>query len=433
MILMVYFIEISKTKSVAMNKRMVITVLGLILVFGGLLGFNLVKKKMMADYFANYTPPAVSISTVTAKKSTWHPVIESVGNFVAINGVDVSSQSSGNVTSLEFVSGQFVKKGTSLITIDDSIDQASLKDAQANLTLQKVNYKRQVDLYKRQATSSSNVDTAKANLSEAAANVEKIQAEINQKHIKAPFTGRLGVRKVNLGEFINPGSTKIVTLQSLDPLYLEFYLPEQYLRQLHVDQEIRFQVESHKTKQFTGKITAINSKIDVNTHNVLIQATLANCPLQGLSENKTKLIATKKDVASRVEISICDSKKNEANNVTKFAFTPGMFAKIDVVRPPLGKVIILPRSAISYSLYGNSVFIVKEEQSKKSKKTIKKVYKQFVTTGEERGNSVIIAKGVTEGEVIVNSGQLKLHDGTTVTINNEVKLKDITDPDSLGQ
>lgn len=416
-----------------MTKRMTIMVLALIIVFGGLLGFNLFRNHMMKKFFANFTLPAVSVSTVTAKKDIWYPVINAVGSFVAINGVDVNAQSSGNVTQIHFESGQFVKKDTPLINIDDSIDQASLKDAQANLTLQDLNYKRQVDLFKRQATSTSNVDQARANLTQARANVEKIQAEINQKHIKAPFAGRLGVRLINLGEYINPGSTKIVTLQSVDPLFLEFYLPEQYLNQLHVGQDIRFSVQAYEGRRFTGKITAINSKVDINTHNVLIQATIDNCSVEALKKEDSPLAIREKDPLGDQRITLCDSKKNESNDINQYAFTPGMFANIEVLQPPKEKVIILPRTAVSYTLYGNSVFVVNEKTDKKTGKKIKVVNTQFIKTGEERGNSVVIKTGVKEGDIVVNSGQLKLRNGTTVVINNDVKLNVVPNPDSLGQ
>lgn len=413
-----------------MAKRMSLMVLLIIIVFGSLLGFYFVKKYRTAQYLKHFSIPAVTISTVTAKSQTWHSMLTSVGNFKAINGVDVNAQTSGNVTHIYFESGQFVKKNTPLINIDDSIDQASLKNAKANLQLQRINYKRQSNLLKKQATSSSNVDTAKANLDQAIASVEKIEAEIAQKHIKAPFTGKLGVRLVNLGQYINPGSTKIVTLQSLDPLYLEFYLPEHFSKKLHKGQAIRFSVDAYPHHLFSGKVTAVNSKIDETTHNILVQATLPNCSISTITSNPK---ATRYDAFSQQNVTFCGESNQSDNGKDDYVFMPGMFAKLDVILPSEVNVVVLPRTAITYSLYGNSVFVVKDEFDKKANKKITRAYQQFVSTGEERGNFVVVKKGVNPGDKIVNSGQLKLHNGTPVNINNRVKQKAVKNIDSLGQ
>jgi membrane fusion protein (multidrug efflux system) len=416
-----------------MTKRMIVMVVALVIVFGGLFGFNLFRTYKIKEFFNNYTPPAVTVSTIVAKEKTWHPMLAGVGSFLAINGVDVNSQASGNVTRIFFKSGQYVKKSTPLIQIDDRIEQASLKNAQATLFLHTNNFKRQADLIKTQSTSSSNVDTAKANLAQASAMVEKIQAEINQKNIKAPFSGRLGVRMINLGQYISPGSTKIVTLQSMDPLFLTFYLPEQNHDKLYVGQPIRFKVEAYPNHFFAGKINAINSKIDTETHNLLIQARLPNCATNTLSNTNAASLMTKYDPLSNQRVTFCDTTKNEEKDVKEFAFVPGMFADINVLLPSKEHVIVLPRTAVSYSLYGNAVFIVKDEKIKETKKVIKRVYKHFISTGQERGNEVVVLSGVKKGDVVVNSGQLKLSNGTPVTINNSIKLNETPDPDSLGQ
>lgn len=419
-----------------MNKRMTIMVLSLIIVFGGLIGFNMFKSYMMKRYFANYEPPAVSVSSVLAKSVSWQPDIDSVGNFLAVNGVEVNSEASGIVTAIHFESGQYVQKGDPLISINDNIEQATLKANQAKLSLEKINFSRQEDLYKRGATSISNVDTSRANLLEAEANVQKTMAEIKEKNITAPFTGRLGIREVNLGQYINPGQTNIVSLQSMDPLFLEFYLPEQLYKKIHVGQDISFHVDSFPHVFFTGKISAINSKVDINTHNIQVQATIPNCPEQAIKSPKSSsLIKIKKDKQEKVLV-VCDSGLNAREKVDRFIFLPGMFASIQVSQPSIADTVVLPSTAISYSLYGNSVYVItKDPKGRKDRegKDILTVKRVFIESGEQRGNYTVIKSGVKAGQLVVNSGELKLQDGTRVVINNSVKLKEINDPDLLGQ
>ena len=413
-----------------MKKRMTIMIIALVIVFGGIIGFNLFKGFMIKRFFANYKAPAVSVSSVTAIKKNWEPRISAVGNFIAINGVEVNSQASGNVVKIHFDSGQYIENNSPLIDIDDSIDQATLKFSQADMLLKELNYKRQSDLFKRGATPSSSVDEAKANLAQAQANVEKTEAQIRQKHISAPFAGQLGIRQVNLGQFISPGQTSIVTLQSLDPLYLEFNLPEQQFKLLHLDQAIQFHVEAFPNILFEGKITAINSKIDSNTHNILVQATLPNCPAQALQNpEKSSLISIRKETDGDKKIVTCNSDSNARNKINQFLFIPGMFAAISVEQPPIPDLVVLPSTAISYSLYGNSVFVIEKDKDKESL-YVKRV---FVNTGEQEGNYTVILSGVKPGQLVVSSGELKLQNGARVVINNSVTLNQISNPDNLSQ
>jgi membrane fusion protein (multidrug efflux system) len=422
-----------------LKKRMTIMIIALAIVFGGIIGWNILKGIMMKRYFSHYKVPAVTVASVIAKEQDWEPIIPVVGNFVAINGVEVNSEAAGNVVEINFDSGQYIQKDKPLIRIDDSVDQATLKFNQSELALQKINYQRQADLFKRGATSTSTVDEFNAKLQQAQANVEKTQAEINQKHITAPFSGQLGIRQVNLGQYIFPGQTSIVTLQSLDPLFLEFYLPEQLLKHIHIDQKITFSVEQNPGLLFEGKITAINSKIDINTHNVQVQATVPNCPAQDIvdaAKNKTSLLKIRKDPFSGQQIISCDSNLNIKNNIEAFNFIPGMFAAIEIEQPTIPHVVVLPSTSISYSLYGNSVYIIeknKEDEKDADGKEILVVKRVFVTTGDQQGNYIVINSGVKPGQVVVSSGELKLEDGTRVVINNDVQLKDVSDPDQLGQ
>lgn len=420
-----------------MKKRLTIMAIALLVVFGGIIGFNLFKAFMIKRFFANYQPPAVSVASAVAKEVDWLPTINAVGNFVAINGVDVGSQASGNVIKIDFDSGQFVDKNAPLISINDSIDQAVLKFNQSDLALKTLSYKRQSDLFKRGATPISSVDEAKATLDQAQAKVEQTQAQINQKHITAPFAGRLGIRQVNLGQFINPGQTIIVSLQSLDPLYLQFYLPEQLYKKVHPEQSITFSLEEFPNTLFEAKVSAINSKVDLNTHNVLVQGTLANCPANAIKNpGKSSLVKTRQEPGGTKTIISCDTNLNTSNHVQNYAFVPGMFAAIAIDQKARPHTIIVPSTAISYSLYGNSVYLI--EKDKEGKKNpdgsdILSVNRVFVTTGEQRGNYTVIKKGVKAGQLVVSAGEIKLQNGTPVTINNNVRLNDTSNPDLLGQ
>ncbi len=420
-----------------MKKRMTIMISALVIVFGGIIGFNLIKSFMIKRFFASFEMPPASVSSVKAITKKWQPHLAAVGNFVATNGVDVNAEVSGNVVKIHFDSGQYLTEGSALIDIDDRTDQATLKFNQAGLALKQLDYKRQADLYKRGATSSSSVDEATASLQQAEANVERSLVEIKKKHIIAPFSGQLGLRQVNLGQYITPGQTTIVSLQALDPLYLEFSLPEHLLKQVHLNQDLLFSVEGFNNQLFEAKISAINSKIDTNTHNIKVQATLANCPSAALAKSElkeSKLVSFKNQVDSEKTIVSCNSALNSANHITQFAFIPGMFASIKVVQPAVNNVVVLPSTAISYSLYGNSVFVL-EKDSKKDKDGKEKirVKRVFVSTGEQEGNYTIIKKGISAGQEVVSSGELKLQNGAAVVVNNKVKLNDVSKAASLGQ
>ena len=420
-----------------MKKRMIIMGIALLVVFGGIIAFNLIKSIMIKRFFATYKPPAVTVSSALAKSVSWKPNINAVGNFVAINGVEVNSEAAGNVVEISFKSGQYIEKDDPLIVIDDSVDQAILKSNQSELTLKQLNYKRQTDLFKKGATPSSSVDEANANLQQAAASVEQTQAQINQKHIKAPFAGRLGIRQINLGQYITPGQTSIVTLQSLDPLYLEFYLPEQLYKQIHLDQAIQFSVEEFPDYLFTGTISAVNARIDLSTHNVMVHATLPNCPAEAMKDpQKSNLVITEQQPRGSKLIITCNSDLNSKNKIKEYSFIPGMFSSIDIEQPAQADTIIVPSTAISYSLYGNAIYVI--EKNKDGNKNsdgsdLLTVNRVFVSTGEQQGNYTVVKKGIKAGQLVVSTGDLKLQNGTPITINNSVPLNDVSDPDTIGQ
>ncbi len=408
-----------------MKKRLYVTATILAIIFGGLVVYNLFKQFMIKRYFANRGAPSVTISSTIAKSKSWQGLIPSIANMTAIQGIDVTAEASGIVDKIHFKSGQLIKKGESLIDLDDRVDQALLKDALAKLTLNKINFQRQSSLIARQATSKSKVDEARANLQEASSQVEKTKVLISQKKVTAPFTGKLGLRQVSLGDFISQGTSKIVTLQSQDPIYLRFFVPERYFKQLSLHQPIRFSLQAYPNRLFHGEIHAISSKVDPDTHNISVEAIAPNCPRHLDTAIKQKIVTKRHDSISNETVLFCDAQKNNHANVREYAFVPGMFAELNIFLPEADKVIVLPRTAIAYSLYGNSVFVIKNEQDKASNKTIKRAYQRFIKTGEERGGEVVILSGLKEGEEVVSSGQLKVHNGTPVTVNNEITLNPV--------
>lgn len=366
------------------NKFKTLMIVALVVIFGGVFAWDGIRAYFMKQYFANFQPPPATISAVKAKAETWHPNLDAVGTFVAIKGVDITSEVSGIVEAINFKSGQMVNKGDLLVTLNDNPEVADLANFESQLKLAKMKFNRAQKLLAKGAFSSQQYDEAQAGLQEAQANVDKTKAIIAQKNITAPFAGKLGIRLINLGQFITPGQTKMVTLQSLDPLYIHFYLPEQDLRLVHVNQKITYTVESYAGEAFTGKVVAIDSKVDPQTHNVLIQAIVSNKALH---------------------------------------FFPGMYANVKVILPSQQNVITVPKTAISYSLYGDSVFVVKETKTKDKKgKPELKAYRQFIKSGETRGNQVAITSGLKAGDLVVDSGQLKLQNGMRVIVNNAVKL-----------
>jgi membrane fusion protein, multidrug efflux system len=368
-----------------MKKRMTIMLIALGIVFGGLLAFNVIRGLLIKSFISKYQPPPITVSTSEAESKTWQPYLTTIGTLTAANGVDITPETAGTIKEILFSSGQHVQANQVLVRLNDDIDQASLKDAQAELDLAELTFKRQQDLYKRGATPSSELDAARSRLQKARAAVDKIQAMVNQKQITAPFDGKLGIGQVDLGEYVNPGQTTIVTLQDMNPLNARFFLPEQHLSQLYVGQPIRLQVESHPEREFNGEITAINAKSDEATHNIRLQAKVPN-----------------------------DDE----------ALYPGLFADLKVLLPQEQNVIVVPQTAIAYSLYGDSVFVVEvDEEASTEEEPILRVHRRFVVTGERDDGEITILRGLTAGAQVVDAGQLKLDNGAHVVIDNTIKLE----------
>ncbi len=366
-----------------MRKRMVIVIIALVIVFGGVFAFDVIRNVLFRHYVSNFVPPPITISSESAISQSWQPILTSVGSLTAINSVNVSSQVAGMVIAIRFKSGDQVAQGQSLVQLDDSTDIQDLKNNQAQLNLNAINFKRQAELYRRKAVAKSDYDQALAQLNQSEAMVNRSLVVISQKNVRAPFSGKIGIRQVNLGQYVNAGDA-MVSMQSQDPLFVDFSLPEKYLKNLSVGQKISITVDAYPGEQFDGVITATNSLVTEDTRNISIR---------GMIPNKDNRLY------------------------------PGSFANVTIYLPQRQSVVTVSQTAVTYSLYGDTVFVIKEEGKDKKGQPILRVHQRFVKIGDMRDHKIVIEDGVAAGDVVVTSGQNKLQEGAQVVINNSVQLK----------
>lgn len=364
-----------------MQKRIRVAVIGVIVFLLMVVLFNAVFQRLIQRAVKTREIPVQSVASAVVTKQRWEPHLDSVGTLAAINGVTVTTQASGIVTHIGFESGTKVEAGQYLIQIDDALDQQDLKNNQAQLTLTQLDFNRQEKLYASHAVSKSDYDNALAGLQQAQAQVDKIRVEISQKHIVAPFAGVLGIRQVNVGQYLTPGSA-IVSLQAMDPLYVNFSLPQRYVAQVHIGQKIAIRTDAYPKHSFWGTVTAIDSIVANDTRNLHVQAQVAN---------------------------------------PDWALYPGLFVNVELYLPAQEHILTVPQTAVDYSLYGNVVFVITTKKNKDGSEV--SVVKQVsVKTGSMVGDRIQILEGVQAGERLVNGGQLKLSDGMEVAINNGVNM-----------
>jgi membrane fusion protein (multidrug efflux system) len=378
-----------------MIKRFLIALIILAIFIGGLAYFQLVfKPQMIKEFLAKQAPPPATITAQAARSEEWVTKLPAIGTLIASQGVDVASQVAGIVTGIGFESDQDVPQGKKLVQLDVSVELADLASAEATQREADVAFKRVDDLLRRSVASEANVDTARAKRDTAAAAVNRIKALIAQKSIMAPFAGRLGIRKVELGQYVSPG-LNLVTLQALDPIWVDFPMPEQNIGKLRRDQEIELSVDAFPGEVFKGEITSLDARVAQDTRTLLVRGSLPN--------PDRKLL-------------------------------PGMFADVSVLAGAPQNVVTVPRTAITYSLYGDSVYVVKPDEKKNApqkdagasdgdKQEVFVVERRFVTTGQIREERVAITSGLAPGEQVVTTGQLKLKNGSRVVIDNSQELK----------
>ncbi len=375
-----------------MARRMTIMLLCIGLLFGLIFSYQFFKSYMIKKAMTAHSP-VVTVSAMKATSQPWQNKIRAAGSLRAVCGVDVTTELAGLVRTIYFTPGANVKKGAPLVKLNDDAEVAQLASLEASAELAKITYDRDKAQFSVQAVSKQIVDNDASNLKNLLAQVAEQKATIAKKNIVAPFGGRLGIRNVNPGQYVNVGDN-IVTLQTLDPIYVDFYLPQQDLVNIQVGQVITATCDTYPGKSFTGKITTINPIVDAATRNVQVEATMSN---------------------------------------TKQLLLPGMFATVEITTGTPQNYLTLPQTAISYNPYGNIAYIVKEQGKDKQGKPILAVDQTFVTVGNTRGDQVAILKGLQENDMVVVAGQLKLKNHSLVKINNKVLPKDNPAPKLIDE
>ena len=360
-----------------MKKAFIIVIVVLIIVFGGIFGFKAFVNKRISEAMAHMPKPIVTVSATAARTELWHPHLQAVASLAAVQGVEVTPQIAGNVTAIHFHSGQYVRKGTMLVQIDDSNQLAQMASDEAQLRLAQINLRRTRVLIATKATSQSQLDSAVAVYQSNVAALRDIHATLNKLAIRAPFSGYLGIRQVNLGQYLTPGD-KIVDLQSWDPLYANFTLPQSELHDIHVGTPVQVETDARPGQVFNGKVTALGASVNSTTRQIEVQATIAN---------------------------------------PQSVLRPGLFGELTVIGNIEERVLTVPVSALSYNTFGNYVYVIKK--ATQNGKIVEVAHQQVIKTGKERNGQVSIVSGLKAGDMVITAGQVKLVNGSLVKISTE--------------
>ena len=366
-----------------MMTRLMVRMLIALALMGGLLFsvayFKGLRKDMIQQTMAKMAQQPTIVAALPAEESTWEARLQAVGSLRAIQGVNVTTELAGQVVGIYFESGQPAKKGQLLVQLNDAVEQAELRRLEAQLILDRISLERSLRLVKSHAIPQSQVDTDQSHFDQTNAQIANQKALIAKKAIRAPFDGMLGIRQVDLGQYLAPG-TAVVTLQALHPIYVDFALPQQTMPLVATGQKVHVTTDAFPGQGFEGKIEAINPEVDTATRNYMIRALLSN---------------------------------------EKLVLRPGLFAEVTVRLPQTRQIVTVPQTAITYNPYGELVFVVEEQQTKEGTKQL--IAKQrFVKVGERRGDQVAVMSGLKPGEQVVVAGQVKLKEGSVVQINNAV-------------
>jgi multidrug efflux system membrane fusion protein len=348
------------------------------LLAGGLVWFNSFRGKMIAQFFANNKPPPTSVSVAEAKSETIPNLLTAVGDLAAVHQVNVTSDVNGRITEIKFVAGANVKSGEPLVQLFDAPEQADLASFKAQSTMAQLSLDRAKQLRAREFSPQAQVDQAQSSFDQASAGIAKTEAIISQKLVRAPFDGELGVRKVEVGQYLTAG-TQIVSLTDLSMLYLNFTVTEKDSGSLKVGQTVRLKVDAFPGRTFEGQISTIEPQIATDTRNIRVQATIAN-----------------------------------PDKILK----PGMFASTTVVLPDKPSVVTVPETAVDYTLYGDSVYLIEEKKADDGKISLV-ANRTFVQTGNRIEGRAEILKGLKAGDRVVALGQLKLQSGAAVSISTD--------------
>jgi membrane fusion protein (multidrug efflux system) len=364
-------------KKISLIVLAILAALAIVFALGGIKFFQV--RKAIVQY-ASFSPPPQVVTSLIAREEEWVPALRAVGSTAAVQGVTVSTDEPGIVQKINFESGQTVKVGDLLVQLEVSQEEAQLRSAEAQMRLAGANLARQQNLLKGRVSSQADYDTAQAQYDQAVAKVEEVKALINKKTIRAPFSGVLGIRAVNLGQYLQSGAP-VAPLQSLDPIYVNFWLPQQNLGQIAAGQTVQVRADGLPNVPFEGKINAVDAIVDEATRNVRVQATLPNP--QGL-------------------------------------LRPGMFVNTELPLASKSSHIVLPATAIQYAPYGDMVYVIQEIKGPDGKQ-YRGVQQRVVKVGESRGDRVAILSGINPGEEVVTSGVFKLRPGIHVQVNNSIE------------
>jgi len=360
-----------------MIKKIILAVVVVVLVIAGLAAVKVMQIGTLIAFGKSFTPPPETVSTAVAKEDKWQETIQAVGSISAVQGVKLTAEIPGTVMEIKFESGAVVTKGDLLISLDTSTEEAQLRALEAQVEWAHTNLARFKSLRTENTVSQSEFDQAETDLKQKQANADAVRAAIAKKVIRAPFDGKLGIRQVNVGEYLEAGKL-IVSLQSLAPLYADFSLPQQDLARLKTGLNVRVTTDTYPTKQFLGALTAINPDLDVATRSVRLQATCAN---------EEQLLR------------------------------PGMFARIEVLLPDEHPVLSIPATAVLSAPYGDSVYIVESSTNATGGLTVRQ---QFIRVGRAKGDFVSVDTGLKPGDRVVTSGIFKLRNGMQVVENNDL-------------
>lgn len=360
-----------------MKKRLFFTILGLVIVFGGIFGFKWFVAYKTQEYFANRQAPVQTVTATVAEAATWQPAIEAVGSMQAVHGVDIAAETTGKVVEVTVNDGAEVEAGQVIVRLDSEGLRAELRGARAEASLAEIQRDRQSRMRKENAVSESDYDRAVSQLEQALAHVDDVQAQLDKKTIKAPFAGRLGIIQVDVGQYVKAGDP-VVTLQNLDPISVDFTVPQQELARIAVDQPVAVRTDAFPDQSFDGRVIAISPKVNRQTRSV---------PVRGRVGNPESVLR------------------------------PGMFVDVTVELPTQENVITLPQTAVTYNPYGDSVFLINETKTDAGENELT-VERKFIKTGATRGDQVQILQGLSEGDRVVTSGQLKLRNGSKVKVED---------------
>jgi len=366
-----------------MIRKIALAILLVLLVVGGLAGIKMMQIRKLMAAGQSFVAPPEAVSSALVHEEKWQGTLTAIGSVVAAEGVTVAPEIAGTVSEIAFGSGALVSRSNLLVRLDTSVEEAQLRAIEAQVELARLNLDRERTLRGQNMVSQSDLDTAEATLKQYQANADTIRATIEKKTIRAPFTGRLGIRQINLGQYLDTGKP-IVSLQALTPVYADFSLPQQELARLKTGMRVRLSTDTYPDRQFEGTLTAINPDLDSSTRSIGLQATFDN-----------------PDEALR----------------------PGMFARIEVLLPEEQTVLVIPATSVLSSPYGDSVYVIEPSAASDKAKPELAVRQQFIRLGRARGDFVTVESGLKAGEKVVSSGVFKLRNKMAVVENNEVTPK----------